>query len=164
MPSITPFLWFGGDAEEAVNYYVSIFKNSRITDITRYGEGGPGPAGEVMMIEFELDGSEMMAINDLRPESAPNTEIEFRQGKIALYIDCETQEIVDELWIKLAQGGRELPCGWVQDRYGFAWNIVPRGLRDVLGGPDEEGSRRAMQAMLQMRKLDINELRRVYTS
>jgi len=163
MPDITPFLWFGGDAEEAVTYYVSVFKNSRITDITRYGEGGPGPVGEVMMIEFELDGKELKAINDPRPESQ-QVDRDFTQGKIALFVSCETQAVVDDLWAKLSAGGKELPCGWVQDRYGFAWNIVPEGLSDVLGGPDPERSKRALQAMLRMGKLDIDELRRVYNA
>jgi predicted 3-demethylubiquinone-9 3-methyltransferase (glyoxalase superfamily) len=164
MSDITPFLWFGGDAEEAINFYVSVFPNSRISNVTRYGEGGPGPVGEVMTIDFELDGNSLMAINDPRPESAPSEQVEFRQGKIALFVNCETQAAVDDLWTKLGAGGRELPCGWIQDRYGFAWNIVPSGLREVLGGPDEDRAQRALQAMLQMGKLDIDELRRVYAS
>jgi predicted 3-demethylubiquinone-9 3-methyltransferase (glyoxalase superfamily) len=164
MPEVTPFLWFTGDAEEAVNFYVSVFPNSRVTNLTRYSEGGPGPAGEVMTMEFELDGKPLMAINSRPMESPPSDELDFRQGKIALYVDCATQEIVDDLWVKLGEGGRELPCGWVQDRYGFAWNIVPTGLREILSGPDEDRSQRAMDAMLQMGKLDINELRRVYAS
>jgi predicted 3-demethylubiquinone-9 3-methyltransferase (glyoxalase superfamily) len=164
MPDVTPFLWFGGDAEEAVQFYVSVFPNSRVTNVMRYSQDGPGPAGHVMTMEFELDGKPLMAINDPRPESAPPDEVEFRQGKIALYVDCETQDVVDDLWTKLGAGGRELPCGWIQDRYGFAWNIVPTGLREVLSGDNEERSRRALHAMLQMGKLDINELRRVYAS
>jgi len=161
---VTPFLWFTGDAEEAVNFYVSVFPNSRVTNVMRYSETGPGPAGEVMTMEFELDGKAFMAINSRPMESPPSGELDFRQGKIALYVDCETQDVVDDLWAKLGQGGRELPCGWIQDRFGFAWNIVPSGLREVLGGPDEERADRALQAMLQMGKLDINELRRVYAS
>jgi predicted 3-demethylubiquinone-9 3-methyltransferase (glyoxalase superfamily) len=163
VPDITPFLWFGGQAEEAVTYYTSVFENSRITSVTRYGEGGPGPAGEVMTIEFELDGKPLMAINDPRPESQ-QTDRDFTQGKIALFVSCETQAIVDDLWSKLAIDGKEMPCGWVQDRYGFAWNIVPQGLGDVLAGPDPDRSKRALQAMLQMEKLDIDELRRVYSA
>lgn len=163
MPDVTPFLWFTGDAEEAVAYYVSIFPNSRITNLTRYAEGGPGPAGEVMTVEFELDGAQLMALNS-RPDPDANRETDFRQGKIALYIDCETQDVVDTLWAKLSEGGREMPCGWVQDRYGFAWNIVPSGLREVLGGPDEERANRALTAMLHMGKIDIEELRRVYAA
>lgn len=134
MPSVTPFLWFGGEAEEAVKFYVSVFKNSRITDVSRYGESGPGPSGTVMTMEFELDGKGFMAIN--APSDSPEAvESDFSQGKIALFVDCETQADVDYLWDKLSEGGKKMPCGWVQDRYGFAWNIVPSGLRDVLGGP-----------------------------
>jgi predicted 3-demethylubiquinone-9 3-methyltransferase (glyoxalase superfamily) len=163
MPTVIPFLWFEGKAEEAARFYVSIFKNSRITEISHYGEGGPGPAGAVMVVEFELDGKELKAINAFTDERTTPDE-DFKQGKIALYADCETQAEVDRLWEKLSEGGRQLPCGWVQDRYGFAWNIVPRGLVDVLSGPDEERSQRALQAMLKMGKLDIDELRRVYTA
>ena len=163
MPSITPFLWFTGQAEEAADFYVSIFKNSKITDVSRYGEAGPGPAGSVMTIEFELDGQPFMAINaPSGDERVPSDN--FSQGKIALFVSCKTQAELDELWGKLSQGGKELPCGWVADRYGFAWNLVPEGLRDVLGGNDEERSQRAMRAMLQMGKLDIDELRRVYNA
>jgi len=163
MPSITPFLWFTGEAEEAANYYVSVFKNSKITDVTRYGDAGPGPAGSVMTVDFELDGQPFMAIN--APTGDPDVPSDnFSQGKIALFVSCPTQAEVDDLWDKLSLGGRQMPCGWVADRYGFAWNIVPEGLREVLGAPDGERSQRAMQAMLQMGKLDINELRRVYNA
>lgn len=161
MPSITPFLWFTGQAEEAADFYVSVFKNSKITDVSRYGEAGPGPAGSVMTIEFELDGQPFIALNDFS-ESPRRPSDEFYQGRIALFASCETQAEIDELWDKLSEGGRRLPCGWVADRYGFAWNVVPAGLRDVLGGDDEERSQRAMRAMLRMSKLDIDELRRVY--
>jgi predicted 3-demethylubiquinone-9 3-methyltransferase (glyoxalase superfamily) len=163
VPSITPFLWFTGQAEEAANFYVSVFKNSKITDVSRYGEAGPGPAGTVMTIDFELDGQPFMAIN--APTGDPPVPGDsFAQGKIALFAICETQSELDELWEKLSAGGQTLPCGWVTDRYGFAWNIVPKGLRDVMGGEDEERSQRAMSAMLQMGKLDIDELRRVYSA
>jgi predicted 3-demethylubiquinone-9 3-methyltransferase (glyoxalase superfamily) len=163
MPSITPFLWFNGQAEEAAEFYVSVFKNSKITDVSRYGEAGPGPAGSVMTLGFELDGQPFMAINAPGDGSEP-ASANFAQGKIALFVSCPTQAELDELWDKLAEGGQRLPCGWVSDRYGFAWNIVPEGLREVLGGDDEERSQRAMQAMLQMQKLDIDELRRVYNA
>ncbi|MBV8067680.1 MAG: VOC family protein [Candidatus Eremiobacteraeota bacterium] len=163
MPSITPFLWFTGQAEEAANFYVSVFKNSKITDVSRYSEAGPGPAGSVMTMEFELDGQPFMAMN--APTSDPYVrDDDFSQGKIALFVSCETSAELDELWDKLSDGGQKLPCGWVADRYGFAWNIVPQGLREVIGGDDEERSQRAMRAMLQMRKLDIDELRRVYNA
>lgn len=163
MPSITPFLWFTGKAEEAADFYVSIFENSKITDVTHYGEAGPGPAGSVMTIEFELDGQEFMAIN--APSGDPQVPSDnFSQGKIALFVSCKTQAELDDLWDNLSEGGEKLPCGWVADRYGFAWNLVPAGLRDVLGGDDEERSQRALKAMLQMTKLDIDELRRVYNA
>lgn len=163
MPSIAAFLWFTGQAEEAANFYVSIFKNSKITDVSRYGEAGPGPVGAAMTIEFQLDGQPLMAMN-VPEESPPRTSDDFRQGKIALFVSCETQAELDELWEKLSQGGKKLPCGWLQDRYGFHWNVVPAGLREVLGGDDDERSQRAMSAMLEMSKLDIDELRRVYNA
>jgi len=164
MPRITPFLWFDSQAEEAANFYVSIFKNSRITDVSRYGETGPGPRGSVMTVEFQLDGQDFMALNAPSRSSTPPSD-EFSQGKIALFVGCETQAEVDRLWDKLSEdGGEQLPCGWVQDKYGFAWNIVPSGMREILGDPDEDRSQRAMQAMLHMRKLDIDELRRVYNA
>ncbi len=163
MPSITPFLWFTGQAEEAAQFYVSTFENSKITDITRYGEAGPGPVGSVMTVEFELDGQPLMAIN--APSHDPEVPSDnFSQGKVALFVSCKTQAELDELWDKLSEGGKQLPCGWVADRYGFAWNLVPEGLRDVLGGDDDERSQRALRAMLQMGKLDIDELRRVYNA
>jgi predicted 3-demethylubiquinone-9 3-methyltransferase (glyoxalase superfamily) len=160
MPDITPFLWFDAGAEDAAAYYVSVFPNSKITQVTHYGEVGPGPAGSVMTVEFELDGREMMAINAPGGSSEPMTE--FGQGKVALFVSCATQAEVNTLWDKLSAGGEEMPCGWVQDRYGFAWNIVPHGLSDVLGGPDPERAQRALRAMFWMKKIDINELRRVY--
>ena len=163
MPSITPFMWFTGQAEEAANFYVSVFKNSKITDVTRYGDAGPGPTGSVMTVDFELDGQEFMAINapSNDPQAAPD---DFSQGKVALFVSCKTQAEVDDLWEKLSAGGKKLPCGWVADRYGFAWNLVPEGLREILGGDDDERSQRALRAMLQMEKLDIDELRRVYSA
>lgn len=163
MPSITPFFWFTGQAEEAAEFYVATFKNSRITEVSRYGEAGPGPIGSVMTIEFELDGQPFMAINAPSSDRQQASDA-FAQGKIALFVSCRTQAELDKLWDKLSEGGQKLPCGWVADRYGFAWNLVPEGLRDVLGGDDEERSQRAMRAMLQMGKLDIDELRRVYNA
>ncbi len=140
MPDITPLMWFNGD-----------------------GEGGPGPEGAVMMVEFTLDGHDVMALNAPSPEPQPRSD-DFVQGKIALFITCETQAIVDDLWDKLSAGGEKSQCGWLRDKYGFSWNIVPDGLGGVLGGPDPQRAQRAMQAMLQMTKLDINELRRVYSA
>jgi predicted 3-demethylubiquinone-9 3-methyltransferase (glyoxalase superfamily) len=161
MKSITPFLWFNDQAEEAAKFYVSIFKNSRIENVSRYGEAGPGPAGTAMVVEFQLEGQDFMALNGM--QSAPPPEGPHA-GAIALFVSCETQGEVDDLWDKLCQGGRTLQCGWVNDKYGVTWNIVPQGLPDLIGGPDPEGAQRAMKAMLQMEKLDINELRRAYES
>jgi len=162
VPTITPFLWFTGDAEEAANFYVTTFRNSKITNVTRYSETGPGEGGTVMTVDFELDGQPIMAIN--APMGDPDVPGEnFWQGKVALFATCETQAEVDELWEKLSDGGKPMPCGWVADKFGFAWNIVPAGLRELIGG-DDERSERAMKAMLEMGKLDINELRRVYDS
>lgn len=153
MQTIVPFLWFRDDAEEAVKFYVSIFKNSKIENLTRFGEIGPGPVGSVMTIEFQLEGQDFMAVNG-GAVSGEGSEDTPPRGAIALFVNCETQAEVDRLWEKLSNGGKEIQCGWVKDKYGFAWNIVPVGLSDVLS--DE----RAMKAMLQMKKLDINELRR----
>jgi len=161
MPDITPLLWFDGDAEEAAQFYVSIFKNSKITNVSRYGEAGPGPEGAAMMVDFTLDGHDVMALNAPSSEPKPRHD-DFTQGKIALFITCETQDVVDDLWEKLSAGGEQGQCGWLRDKYGFSWNIVPEGLGSVLGGSDRQRAQRAMQAMLRMEKLDINELRRVY--
>jgi predicted 3-demethylubiquinone-9 3-methyltransferase (glyoxalase superfamily) len=152
MPDITPLLWFDdGDAEEAAQFYVSIFKNSKITNVSE------------MMVEFTLDGHDVMALNAPSPEPKPRND-DFQQGKIALFVTCETQAVVDDLWDKLSAGGEQSQCGWLRDKYGFSWNIVPEGLASVLGGTDPQRAQRAMQAMLQMQKLDINELRRVYSA
>ena len=151
---IVPFLWFEDKAEEAANYYVSIFKNSKITNVSRYGEAGPGPSGSAMVVEFELEGQDFMAINGGRP-AVPSQAI-------ALFVNCETQSEVDTLWESLAHGGETLQCGWLKDKYGFSWNIVPAGLADLVGGPDAVKAQRAMKAMLEMEKLDIDALRRAY--
>jgi predicted 3-demethylubiquinone-9 3-methyltransferase (glyoxalase superfamily) len=160
---IAPFLWFeDGKAKEAAEFYVSIFKDSKIEKVTDYGEAGPGPAGSPMMVEFQLEGQAFKAIN-APSDSAPDPDVDsFHRGGIALYVDCETQSEVDRLWDKLSEGGEHLPCGWVKDKFGFAWNIVPAGIGNYLGGDDPKGSQRAMQAMLQMQKLDIDELKRAY--
>jgi predicted 3-demethylubiquinone-9 3-methyltransferase (glyoxalase superfamily) len=159
MQKIRPFLWFDGTAEEAANFYVSIFKNSRITNVSHYGEAGPLAEGTAMVVEFELEGQEFMALNG--GPSAPHPGGVF-QGAIALYVDCETQAEVDRLWDRLSEGGQKIQCGWVTDKYGFTWNIVPQGLSNYIAGDDPEKTARAMQAMLQMEKLDIDELRRAY--
>lgn len=159
MQKIVPFLWFNDKAEEAVNYYVSIFNNSKVESVSRYGEAGPGPAGEAMVIEFRLEGQEFKALNGFAGEKFAD---DIFNGSIALYVDCETQAEVDRLWDKLSEGGKKIQCGWVTDKYGFAWNIVPSRLSEYIGGEDPEGARRAMEAMLQMQKLEIDELRRAY--
>jgi len=159
MQKITPFLWFNDQAEEAANYYVSIFKNSKIDNVSRYGDAGPGPKGGAMVVEFTLGGQQFMAINGFG-DSEKATSLQL--GSIALYVDCESQAEVDQLWDKLSESGEKLPCGWVRDKYGFAWNIVPAGIMNFVGGPDPEKAQRAMQAMMQMEKLDIDELRRAY--
>ena len=151
---ITPFLWFDNQAEEAVNFYVSIFKNSKITSIDRYGEAGPGPKGTVMTASFELEGQGFMALNG-------GPEYKFTEA-ISFFVNCETQVEVDELWAKLSAGGEEGPCGWLKDKYGVSWQIVPTILGELLNDPDPEKSGRVMKAMLQMKKLDINTLRQAY--
>ncbi|MBV8203514.1 MAG: VOC family protein [Candidatus Eremiobacteraeota bacterium] len=156
MPQITPFLWFENKAEEAAKFYVSLFKNSKIQNISYYSDAGPGPAGTAMVVEFALDGQDFMALN-----GGPTGNVEG-QPPISLFVSCETQDEVDKLWDKLGEGGRTLQCGWLVDKYGFTWNIVPQGLADLLGSDDAERQQRAMKAMLQMEKLDINELRRAY--
>ena len=154
MQKITPFLWFDDQAEQAMNFYCSIFKNSKIGNITRYGEAGPGAQGEVMSATFQLEGQEFMALNG-GPLFAFTEAISF-------YVNCETQEKVDELWEKLTEGGEEVQCGWLKDKYGLSWQIVPAGLIELLYSQEAEKSRRAMNAMLQMKKLDIEKIRLAY--
>jgi predicted 3-demethylubiquinone-9 3-methyltransferase (glyoxalase superfamily) len=157
MQKIVPFLWFDDKAEEAANFYVSIFKTSRIQNVSRYGDAGPGPSGSAMVVEFELEGQDFMALNG-------GDSSQMSGSAIALFVNCETQAEVDTLWEKLSEGGEKLQCGWLKDKYGFSWNIVPIGLSDLIGGPDPVKSQRAMKAMLQMEKLDIDELRRAYNA
>jgi predicted 3-demethylubiquinone-9 3-methyltransferase (glyoxalase superfamily) len=154
MQKITPFLWFETQAEEAVHFYVSLFKDSRITSVARYGEGGPGKAGTVMTVNFQLEGQEFIALNG-------GPEFKFTPA-ISFFVDCATQEEVDRLWEKLTEGGEEVQCGWLKDKFGLSWQIVPSGLNALLNGEDAEGSRRAMQAMLQMKKLDLEKMRQAY--
>jgi len=151
MPKITPFLWFNDQAEEAMNFYTAIFKNSKIGSVSRYGEGGPGPQGSVMTATFELDGQEFMALNG-------GPLFTFTEA-ISLFVNCETQAEVDELWTKLTEGGEEGQCGWLKDKYGLSWQIVPSVLGELLSDPDAEKARRVMNAMLQMKKIDIAGLR-----
>ncbi|OGO28816.1 MAG: hypothetical protein A2W33_10140 [Chloroflexi bacterium RBG_16_52_11] len=154
MQKITPFLWFDDQAEQAVNLYTSIFKNSKIGSIARYGEGGPRPAGMVMTITFQLDGQEFMALNG-GPEFAFTEAISF-------FVNCETQAEIDELWEKLSAGGEKGRCGWLKDKYGLSWQIVPTALGELMQGKDAERSRRVMEALLQMDKLDIEKLMLAY--
>ena len=156
MSQIIPYLWFEKQAEEAANYYCSIFKNSKIDNISRYGDAGPLDAGLAMTIEFQLLGQDVMALNGGMPASADG------QPPVSMFVSCDTQAEVDDLWDKLAAGGKKIQCGWVVDKFGISWNIVPAGIAKYLGGDDEAGRSRAMKAMLQMEKLDINELRRAY--
>jgi predicted 3-demethylubiquinone-9 3-methyltransferase (glyoxalase superfamily) len=154
MSIISPFLWFDTQAEEAAKYYVSIFKNSKITNVTHYGEAGPGPAGSVMTVAFELDGQEFTALNG-------GPQFKFTPA-VSFVVNCKTQDDVDYYWDKFSAEGEEVQCGWVRDKFGLSWQVVPEGISDVLAGDDEEGSRRAMEAMFEMKKLDIDALRRAY--
>lgn len=154
MQKITPFLWFDDQAEEAMSFYTSIFKNSKILGVTRYGEAGPGPKGTVMVGTFELEGQEFMALNG-GPVFAFTEAISF-------VVDCKTQEEVDEVWDKLSSGGSPGQCGWLKDKFGVSWQIVPTALREMMSGPDPEKTKRMTQAMLKMTKLDIATLKRAY--
>jgi predicted 3-demethylubiquinone-9 3-methyltransferase (glyoxalase superfamily) len=154
MQKITPFLWFDGKAEEAMNFYVSIFKNSKIVSATRYGEAGPGPKGTVMTAKFELDGQEFVALNG-------GPQFTFTEA-ISFVVNCATQQEVDEFWEKLSAGGEKSRCGWLKDKYGLSWQVVPTVLVEMLQDKDAEKSKRVMQAMLQMDKLDINTLKQAY--
>ena len=150
MQKITPFLWFDGKAEEAMNFYTSIFKHARVGDVTRYGDAGPGPKGSVMSATFELEGQEFIALNG-------GPMFSFTPA-ISFFVKCETQGEVDELWAKLSAGGRTNQCGWLQDKYGLSWQIVPTILGKLLQDKNAEKSKRVMQAMLKMTKLDIGLL------
>jgi len=154
MQKITTFLWFDNQAEEAINFYVSIFKNSKVLSMSRYGEAGPGPAGTVMSASFQLEGQEFMALNG-------GPDYKFTEA-ISLYVNCETQKEVDELWEKLTEGGEPGPCGWLKDKYGLSWQIIPTVLGEMLNDPDPQKSQSAMKAMLQMGKLDIKALQQAY--
>jgi predicted 3-demethylubiquinone-9 3-methyltransferase (glyoxalase superfamily) len=154
MPTITPFLWFNDQAEQAMKFYCSIFKNSKIGSVTRYGEAGPGQQGKVMSVTFQLNGQEFMALNG-------GPEFKFTEA-ISLFVSCETQAEVDELWEKLSAGGEEGQCGWLKDKYGLSWQIIPSGLGALVSGPDAQGSQRAMKAMLHMRRIDLARLQQAY--
>ena len=150
MQKITPFLWFEGNAEEAANFYISIFKNSKMGKISRYGDAGPGPKGSAMSVTFQIEGQEFFALNG-------GPQFKFTPA-ISFFVNCETQQEVDDLWEKLSAGGRTDRCGWLQDKFGLSWQIIPTVLGQLLGDKDPQRAKRAMQAMLQMTKIDINKL------
>jgi len=155
MPKISPFLWYDTQAEEAANLYTSIFPNSKILAIARYGDAGPGPKGSVMTVQFQLDGQEVIALNG-------GPIYKFTEA-FSLSVDCKTQEEVDRYWTKLtADGGQEGPCGWCKDKFGLSWQITPSLLGQMLSDTDRKKAARVMEAMMKMKKLDIGALKRAY--
>jgi len=154
MQKISPLLWFDGNAEEAVNFYVCFFKDSKILNLSRYGEAGPGPKGSVMSATFQLHGQEFIALNG-------GPHFKFTPA-ISFFVHRQTQEEVDDLWEKLSAGGRKDRCGWLTDRYGLSWQIIPDVLGKMLNDPDREKSNRVMNAMLQMQKIEIKKLEQAY--
>jgi predicted 3-demethylubiquinone-9 3-methyltransferase (glyoxalase superfamily) len=154
MQKITPFLWFDNNAEEAIQFYNSIFKISKMVSVTRYGEGGPAPKGTLMSATFELEGQRFMALNG-------GPQFNFTPA-ISLFVNCEMQEEVDELWEKLSEGGKEGRCGWLEDKYGVSWQIIPTILGEMLQNKDAGKAKNVMEAMLQMDKIDIKALKMAY--
>ena len=152
MQKITPFLWFDSNAEDAINFYTSIFKNSKIGEIQRYGDAGPGPKGSVMTVRFQLEGQEFMALNG-------GPYFKFTPA-ISFFVDCETQQEVDELWEKLSAGGALMQCGWLTDKFGVSWQIIPKALGELLGDKDPQKSQRVLKAMMKMVKIDVEGLKR----
>jgi len=150
MQKITPFLWFDDKAEEAANFYVSLFKKSKIDNVSRYGDAGPGPKGKVMTVTFQLNGQQFTALNG-------GPLFKFTEA-ISLLVNCESQQEVDELWEKLSAGGQKSRCGWLKDKYGLSWQIIPSALGKLMSDPDREKAGRVMKAMLQMDKIDIAAL------
>jgi predicted 3-demethylubiquinone-9 3-methyltransferase (glyoxalase superfamily) len=150
MNKITPFLWFDNQAEEAMNFYISLFKNSKVLNISRYGKDAAYPEGTAFLVTFQLDGQEVMALN-------AGPEFKFTEA-ISMYVNCETQAEVDTLWEKLTEGGEESQCGWLKDKYGLSWQIVPTALGKLMNDEDPEKAKRVMQAMLKMSKIDIKKL------
>ncbi len=151
---ITPFLWFDGNAEEAVEHYTSIFPNSKVLEVARYTEAGPGPAGSVMTVRFRLAGQEFVALNG-------GPEFKFTEA-ISLAVSCDTQAEVDDLWARLGAGGEHGQCGWLKDRFGLSWQVVPSVVPALVSDPDTAKARRVIEAIMKMRKLDITELRRAH--
>ncbi len=154
MQKINPFLWFDNQAEDAANFYVSLFKNSKIINVARYGEAGPGPKGTAMSVTFELAGQKFIALNG-------GPLFTFTEA-VSFLINCETQHEVDELWEKLSAGGKTSRCGWLKDKYGLSWQVIPTALGQMLQDKDPKKSQRVMQAMLQMDKIDIARLKKAY--
>lgn len=151
---VTTFLWFDANAEEAANHYVSILKNSKILSVSRYGDAGPGPKGAVMTVNFQLEGQEFIALNG-------GPHFKFTEA-ISLLVNCDTQQEVDDLWSKLSAGGEESQCGWLKDKFGLSWQIIPSALFEMMQDRDPEKSKRVMEAMLQMKKIDIALLEKAY--
>ncbi len=156
MQKIAPCLWFDTQAEEAARFYTSIFKNSRILDISHYAEGMPMPAGTVLMVRFALDGQEFLALNG-------GPQFKFTEA-ISLVVHCDTQAEIDDTWARLCDGGQEVECGWLKDRYGLCWQVVPTIISQLIGGSDSQRTQRVMQALFGMKKLNIAELKRAYES
>ena len=154
MQKIIPFLWFNGQAEEAMNFYTSIFKNSKVLSVARYGDAGPGPKGSVMTAQFEVEGHQFVALNG-GPQYTFTPAVSF-------LVNCTTQDEVDHLWDRLSAGGQEMQCGWVTDKFGLTWQVIPTLLPELLAGRDPQKAQRVMQAMLQMKKIDIAALRRAH--
>ena len=155
MPNITPFLWFDKEAAQAAKFYTSIFKKSRIKHVARYGDAGPGPKGSVMTVAFSIAGQDFIALNG-------GPMFKFNES-VSFVINCRTQQEIDYYWKRLASGGgKPVQCGWLTDKFGLSWQIVPADMREIMGGNNPEGSQRAMQAMLKMKKLDLETLRRAY--
>jgi predicted 3-demethylubiquinone-9 3-methyltransferase (glyoxalase superfamily) len=154
MQKITPFLWFDSNAEEATNFYVSVFKNSRILNIARYGDAGPRPKGTVMTVNFQLEGQDFMALN-----GGPHYTF---SPALSFFVSCATQAEVDELWEKLTAGGSDVQCGWLRDRFGVSWQIIPRALMELIQDKDPAKSQRVFKAMMGMIKIDIEGLQRAY--
>ena len=154
MQKITPFLWFDGNAEDAMNFYVSVFKKSKVVSVRRYGKAGPGKEGSVMTGTFQIEGQEFFVLNG-------GPQYKFTPA-ISLFVNCETQQEVDELWDKLSAGGRKDRCGWLQDKFGLSWQIIPTDLGKLLGDKDPKKASSVMQAMLQMDKIDIKKLKQAY--
>ena len=154
MNKITPFLWFDDKAEEAMNFYISIFKNSKVLNISRYGKEAPYPEGTAFLVTFQLDGQEVMALN-------AGPEFKFTEA-LSMYVNCENQAEVDELWEKLSEGGEKSQCGWLKDKFGLSRQIVPTALGVLMNDKDPEKAKRVMAAMLKMNKIDIKGLQRAY--